>query len=417
MRERGVRLFIVLLLSALFASLILWLGVAPAWTRIDTDFPNYYTSARLVIEGRDISRIYEPDWFQSQIYREGIDQQGIFAPLPPVTALLMIPVAFLPPLPALRTWTVINLLLLAGNIFLLSRCTGRSWPFCLLLFLASGIALINDIRFGQCYLLVTLFIMAGYAGSRRGRPGGAGVAFGAAAALKYFPLVFLPLYAIRREWKLILATVSTVAALSLLAAMFLGAGVYRQFLTVLPGHLEGEILNPYGATLQSWNSLLRRLFVPDALLNPGPVLEWSPGYYIAKYLIYGLVLVLSIKGCRDAERAFGPDAPPLQFALVSLAGLLLLPASATYHFLLLVLPVGLLLGGERVRWRPEQKVLLALFILISWIPYRLFRPFDGRGLVSILAYPRLWLLLAMFITLRIFLLNSVRLGGPTSVPD
>jgi glycosyl transferase family 87 len=412
-----MRLSATLVFAAILGSALLWFGIAPAWTTVATDFPNYYTSARLVVEGRDVSRVYEADWFQSQIYREGIDQQGIFAPLPPVTALLMVPIAFLSPLPALRAWTIVNMILLAANIVLLSRCTGRGWPFCMLLFLSSGIALLNNFRFGQCYLLITLLIMAGYLGEQSSRPGRSGIAFGTAAALKYFPVAFIPLFMIRREWKLILAFVSTVAALTLLAALPLGVEVYRRFLTVLPGHLEGEILNPFGATLQSWNSLLRRMFVPDPLLNPSPVLDWQSGYYLVKYTIYLLVLILTIRSYRDASKALGPKAPPFQFALVSVAGLLLLPASATYHFLLLVLPVALLLRTETGRWRPEQKVLLLLFLTISWIPYRLFRPFDGRGLLSILAYPRLGLLVAMFLTLRLFLRNSGEPGEPSIIHD
>ena len=415
MRASSVRLSFTLIASALLGCLLAWFGLVPAMTTIDTDFPNYYTSARLVLEGRDISRIYDADWFQSQIYREGIDQQGIFAPLPPVTALLMTPVAFLPPVQALRAWTVVNLLLLAANVILLSRCSGRAWPFSLLLFLASGIALINDFRFGQCYLLVTLLIMAGYLGERSSKSGRSGMAFGAAAALKYFPVAFIPLLAVRRRWSLILWFALTVAAIYAAAALLLGTGVYRQFLSLLPAHLEGEILNPFGATMQSWNSLLRRLFVSDPLLNPSPAIQWEAGYVIMKYAIYLLVAAATLTGYRNAQQAFGPDAPPIQFALVTIAALLLLPASATYHFLLLVLPVALLLGGDRARWRPEQKILLALFILVSWIPYRLFRPFDGRGLLSILAYPRLALLLAMFITLRVFLRNSARLFNPETV--
>src|SRR5689334_21293702 len=118
-----MRLSFLLIASAILGCAVTWFGIVPAWSALDTDFPNYYTSARLVVEGRDISRIYEADWFQSRIYAEGIDRQGIFSPLPPVTALLMVPVAFLAPLPALRAWTVVNLLLLAANVILLARCS------------------------------------------------------------------------------------------------------------------------------------------------------------------------------------------------------------------------------------------------------------------------------------------------------
>lgn len=400
---RPVSRLVLLLISG---CTLLWFGIVPAWTRIDTDFPNYYTSARLVVEGRDVSMLYDTAWFQTQIYRQGIDRLGIFAPLPPVTALIMVPIALLRPLPALRAWTVVNVILLFSNIVLLSRCTRRDWPYCALLFLGSGIALINDFRFGQCYLLVTLLIMAGYLLQRNSYAGGSGIAFGSAAALKYFPLAFLPMLALRKEWKLFFSLILTMAAIYAVSVSILGTEVHRRFLTLLPGHLEGNILNPYGAGLQSLNSLLRRFFVFDALWNPSPIVDWQSGYFLAKYSLYLLVLLLTIRGYRGAAMAFGAGALPVQFALFNVAALLLLPASATYHFLLLVFPVALLLGAGSSPWRTEQKILVALFILISWIPYRLFRPFDGRGIMTFAAYPRLGLMIAIFVTVIAFIGNS-----------
>ena len=52
--------------------LLLYFGIVPAFSRIDSDFPNYYTSARLVIEGGNLTNLYDDAWFQKQIEREGI---------------------------------------------------------------------------------------------------------------------------------------------------------------------------------------------------------------------------------------------------------------------------------------------------------------------------------------------------------
>jgi hypothetical protein len=383
----------------------IWFGIIPAWTRIDTDFPNYYTSARLVIEGRDLSRIYDAGWFQSQIDRLGITQQGIFAPLPPVTALIMLPVAFLPPQAALRAWTVVNLILLAGAIALLSRCTGRDWLFSAILFLGSGIALINDIRFGQVYLLIAFLVLAGYLALKSRHSASSGAAFGVAAALKYFPLAYIPFLLARKERKAIFWLVGTLAATYLASLLLLGTEVHRQFAALLAAHLDGEILNPFGAGLQSWNSLFRRAFVLDPLFNPDPLIQWPAGYFVLTYLVYLAVLIQTVRSWKRAETAFGPSAPGVQFALVNIAALLLLPASSTYLFLLMVFPVALLLGSAGTRWRPEQKMIVVLFTLISWIPYRVFRPFDGRGILTVVAYPRLGLLLCLFVATVLFIRN------------
>ena len=49
-----------------------------AWERLNTDFPNYYITARLLREGYDTSRIYEWIWIQRQK-----DHLGIIGPISP----------------------------------------------------------------------------------------------------------------------------------------------------------------------------------------------------------------------------------------------------------------------------------------------------------------------------------------------
>ncbi len=65
--------------------LLLWVrGIAPAVSRIDTDFPNYLTAARIVADGGPAARLYDDAWFQQQMrdYGIGDPKQGKFAPFP-----------------------------------------------------------------------------------------------------------------------------------------------------------------------------------------------------------------------------------------------------------------------------------------------------------------------------------------------
>jgi hypothetical protein len=77
--------------------------------------------------------------------------------------------------------------------------------------------------------------------------------------------------------------------------------------------------------------------------------------------------------------------------------LLLAPATATYHFVLLWLPVGLLIGYFfRQRAPLYGSFILGAYALIGFFPYGHAYRFEGRGGLTVLAYPRLFLLLAMF---------------------
>ena len=84
--------------------------------------------------------------------------------------------------------------------------------------------------------------------------------------------------------------------------------------------------------------------------------------------------------------------------ILGILTLLLAPATATYHFVLLWLPIALL---TQYFYQCERAYRYAYFILgalrfIGFFPYRLTRPFEGDGGLTVLAYPRLFLLLAMF---------------------
>ena len=76
-------------------------------------------------------------------------------------------------------------------------------------------------------------------------------------------------------------------------------------------------------------------------------------------------------------------------------GLALLPASATYHFVLLVLPVALLLSLRPQMPGPLYYAIFGLYFILGFIPYRYFIPFDGSGIYTLFAYPRLAVMTAI----------------------
>ncbi len=364
-------------------------------TTVGTDFPNYYTSARLLAEGKAMDRLYDDGWFQQQIRIFGIDQEGKFSPYPPITAFVMLPLVFLQPLNALRVWTVLNIGCLAAGIILLSRVTNKSVIWSSLLFLLSGHALANNFKFGQFYIILNLLVIAGYQYWILKHPTFAGVTLGIGAALKYFPILFLALFAFRREWKIALSGIISIAVLVFVGVAFMGLNVHEQFVsTVLGNHLAGNIQNPYSPVFQSWNSLFRRWFVYDPILNSSPLLHSSVLYAVSLLVVYSVVAALFLVAYRKSTKRFAEHAPSLQFALAGIAGLLLLPASATYHFLLLILPVAIILRTSN--WTFEQWSLAVLFALIGFIPYSYFSRFENDGILAILAYPRLILTTLIF---------------------
>jgi hypothetical protein len=392
-----------ILLCAALTLVFVVRGIVPAMSNIDTDFPNYLTAAKIVADGGNVDRLYDDLWFQGQMrrYQIGHTPGGKFAPFPPPTALLLVPLTGLEPLNALRVMTAVSVLCLIGSIILLAKILSWSRIDSTVFVLLSGYAVLNTLRFGQPYILVSLSCIVGYYALGKGRPLLAGMCFGLFAPIKYFPVVILIYFAFRKRWRVVLGGGAMILAVASLSVGVLGWKIHQDFLSsVLRHHLTGNasILDPYSAAYQSFDTLFRRLFVFDAAANPQPLLSSpslaSVGATITKAAIFLAAIAALVKLARSGAAAVAAPA----IGILGILTLLLAPATATYHFVLLWLPVGLLVGyfsREGARW--YAYFMLGAYALIGFFPYGHVYRFEGRGGLTVLAYPRLFLLLAMFI--------------------
>jgi hypothetical protein len=399
-----MRLFPPLLsytLLVILSTLVVIRGLIPAFTRIDSDFPNYYTAARIVVDGRALNRLYDDDWFQEQIHSYGMDQQGKFSPFPPATALVMLPVAGLDPGDALRVVTVLNIVLLVGLIVLLSRCLSLHLLDTSVFVLLTGHALINCFRLGQLYLCVSFLLVAAYYAWRKNNPLLAGFCFGLFIPIKYFPIIFVFYFAFQRQWKLVLSALVTILFVLGAGVVVLGWDIHQEYLlSVLGNHLGSHLSlqDPFSATFQSWDSLLRRLMVFDVSMNQVPLFHGNDFFRYVKTALLSIISVVGVFSVKKAHRLGPPENMNMSIAVLGIAGLLLAPATGTYHYLMLLLPLGLFLSIELkgVR-RAKAYVILGFHAVIGFIPYSFTRQFDGQGMLTLLAYPRLAALSIMYV--------------------
>ncbi len=390
------------ILLILLAAFVIYWGIIPAFTVIDSDFPNYYTAGRIASQGTNIEKLYDDAWFQEQIHANGLTQQGKFSPFPPPTALLFMPLAPFSPLAALRIFTVINILALLAAIVLLAQSCPLRFKESALLVLLSGVGLANCFRLGQLYILVSCSIILGYYLFKRKQMLLAGVAFGLTVPVKYYPVIFVLYFAWMKEWKVVLGSLIAIFSLSLLSVAILGREVHEIFLQAIPGgHLQGTLSmqNPFSASFQSFESLLKRLFVFDADYNPAPLVNSTGIYLTLKVLIVLALVGITLFLCRQLQHLNNTDCNKAVIGLIGILGLLIAPATGTYHFVLFWLPIGLLLTSLSA-WQEHRtfRVVMCVYGLIGFIPYSVFRQCDGRGILSVFAYPRLFFVLLLFAT-------------------
>ena len=168
---------------------------------------------------------------------------------------------------------------------------------------------------------------------------------------------------------------------------------------MLFNHLSGHLIpGPrFIAIYQSFDTLYERLFIFDPVRNPHPWLSAPLAASVAtvgtKLLLVFAAGVALLKLARGATpRTIAPT-----IGILGVMVLLIAPGSGTYAFVLLWLPVALLIDyflSEQAR--VPAYLVLCTYVLIGFIPYGHTHQFEGNGGLSVLAYPRLILLLAMF---------------------
>ncbi len=349
------------------------------WIHATADFPNYYTSAAAVRNGLPLHDYYDWTWFQRQMQFRGFGlQRGAYCPNPPLTMLPMLELARLPPQTAKRVWLLLSLAMLAATVWLLSRVSRFSFEqIAVLAFCGIG-SLHTNFLFGQYYVFLLFLLTLAWYYLQRDHQSASGLFCGIAFGLKLYGGPFILYFATRRKWRAVAGMVAASVFLAAVAvAMFGWTDVVYYGTRILPRTLEGSSVQPYDPNNATLVTLWRRLFVMDPGLNPGPL--WN-----APWLFFFLrsAVSLAIVVFTGLGLWFSPAANERRaFAWFTIAVLLLSTSTASYHFIVLLVPLVLLLEDAG---RRESVLLIACYILLT------------LRLRPAWLFPKLWLLLMAF---------------------
>ena len=102
--------------GVLGALLLFWHSLLPATRTHTYAFSAYYSAARLTLQGQAGIRFCDEWFFEQQRVLGFGNRADFFCPNPPTTALIMLPVAWLPPRAALAGWVACALALVLSLI-------------------------------------------------------------------------------------------------------------------------------------------------------------------------------------------------------------------------------------------------------------------------------------------------------------
>ncbi len=262
---------------------------------------------------------------------------------------------------------------------MLSRVTRFSIAQISLLAFAGYGTLHANFLLGQYYVFLLFLLVLAFWSLSEKREFASGFLCGTAFALKLYGAPFALYFAAKQRWK---PLAGMIAGSAILIAVSIGIFGWRDNLyfasQILPRALQGETLDPYNSGNGTISTLLRRTFVREPELNPHALWNAPWMFFFLQPLVVALILVfplLLVARSRDDKHAF---------AWFFLAMVLASPNTASYTFIILLVPVTLLLEEADAI---ERIILISCYSLLS-LPI---------GPVWSRFFPKVFLLSLMFI--------------------
>jgi hypothetical protein len=238
-----------------------------------SDFDCYYVAGKRILENQSI-------------YVIGDTKTSEFR-YAPMFAVLMAPLSLMKEYDADTAWFIINYLLLILIFVLLRKmlCLDELSPkaafftYVSLILMASRFIL-HNLDSGQANILMLASIIGGLYYGQRKQFVAAGIIFAFAVMIKYTPLIFIPFFLLRKNFKLAFAATASIIIYLFLPSFIIGFKTncsYLQnmfsFLTKSSIFTQGTIMNPRN---QSLLSAFYRLFTdPDSFYVVHPPMPYS----------------------------------------------------------------------------------------------------------------------------------------------
>jgi Glycosyltransferase family 87 len=346
-RQVTVSALIALLLS-LYAWLYLLPVLGPHAPRAD-DFQDYLFAAHQLASGGDpyanFIRNHVPwDWSLSSGYL-----------YPPAFAVFLVPLTWVSNDLAVRIWLVLIQAAIAASLLIVYAVIGRpkrSELLCLAAVLTTFFPLANTVLTGSMNSLLLLLLTGAWACWQRRQDVRSGVLVGVAAVFKLFPLALLPYLAWRRHWKL-LGAVGVTGLLGLvlgLAVTSVDHNLYY-FRDMLP-HLAAGTGYRENQSLAGFTARICQPSTADAGGGAG---------WCGRALDWPLVLLLLFIVLRATSR---PARSGLEFALAVSTLPLISSVTWSFHLVVLILPIALLI---RQAFTGALSRTAGRFLLAAWL--------------------------------------------------
>ncbi len=390
------RLFIFI--SSLFVALY---GVLPGFFKIEGDFVASFVAGRSFLQGVNPTLFYHFPFFQKLIDASGFSERMVSFVASPPSAIITDALMAIPPASISRfLLTAANIVALAMVVYATAKIAGAPGRTAFFVFLSSSFALAVNFQSSAPFIMLTLlFVLAFYAYSI-GSVAACGVFLG--IAFPFYPLFVIPpiLFLLSGKWRAFAYFLTISLAILALTYIVLGESTVLYYVQrVLPPYLNGKVLNPFSDSFQTAPSLLRRLFVYNATLNPLPSLRSDSMYLVAGSAFKAAVVVPSAYFFyKGISRGIASEAlAAASFPVIFLSPLLTSPA-------LVILAPAVVIVSNSARSEGRWKLGGAIVVLyaIACLPILSLAHEYVRFSSVFLSYERFMVLVAIYALYLLF---------------
>jgi hypothetical protein len=317
------------------------------------DFTAYYLGARLIRNGQSP---YDATARVLEARSLGLREDRPYIYLPPL-AIMIIPLALLPPQPATLIWFGTNVALLILSTMLIIRMLelhrNKVYPVAFLIGALAFYPAICSIFVGQTNtVLLTLLVLAWYL-AKRGNEVVAGVMIAVASLIKIFPFCVALYFLWKGKYRIFLGT---VAALIVLIGISVAAVGLDPHLTYVKSVLPTQFVKLHPLNQSLWAFIARILPIDQ----PNALLLWRLLSLSASALLVLITVLLIPPGGKDWE------ALDLEISLV-VVGMLLVSTASWVGTLTLMIIAYAAATRQLVDGSCKNVRLLSIATLLSYL--------------------------------------------------
>lgn len=377
--------------------------------QLSNGFAAYYTFSRMLVQGDDLSKAYDYQYFNSKASDYGFGDIKDMPNNMPTNAFVLTPFVWMKPLTAKITWGIFSIICLVLSIMLIFKIFEieykSNWGIISITITLLNYPVYQSIALGQIYLLLLFLFSLTLYFIKQNKKTGSSITLASAFIFKGYGFLIPVWFLVRKKLKEFLIFVVCVLIFFSASIPILGFNTWIAFYKIIPS----DFLNNPNSSFTSYQTitgLFKHFFILNEW-NPFPVIDLPNN--LVSILVAAVNFIVILVFFRSIYKfKENSDFVLLSYAAVLGVSVITAPLAEEYHYVLflpLIIGLGKLLftslQNYSFRNLKYYRITYAIAAAIVSLPIGYKSLQYSKFPVIIFAYPKLY---AGIILLTLFLI-------------